>query len=61
VGEILQAAGAQIVEHPDVASVGEQPLDQMAADESSAAGDDDGARRISQRTTPEARLFDVNP
>jgi len=42
VREVRHAAGAQIVEHRDAATVGKEPFDQMAADEPGAAGDKDG-------------------
>ena len=42
--EVLQAAAAEIVEHGDATAVGEEPLDQMAADEAGAAGNENRAR-----------------
>ncbi len=47
VREILRAPGAHVVEDVDAAAVGEQTLDEMAADEPGAAGNDDSARGIS--------------
>jgi len=44
--EVLQAAAAEIVEHGDATAVGEEPLDEMAADEAGAAGDENGPRPV---------------
>ncbi len=51
--EVVDAAGREVVEHPNLMALVAEGIDQMGAEVAGSAGDEDAHSRSSYRSSPE--------